>query len=122
MTILRWIQFIAGALCIVGGLVFFAIEIIGVFRFDFVLNRIHAGALGDTLGIGLFFLGAILLFGISVDSLKILLVLIFLWLTAPVASHMVGKLEVKSRKDPEEICPVETLDEPKDADEKGEEV
>ncbi len=119
MTILRWIQFIAGALCMLGGLVFFAIEIIGVFRFDFVLNRTHAGALGDTLGIGLFFLGSILLFGISVESLKILLVLIFLWLTAPVASHMVGKLEVKSRKDPSEVCPVENLDEP--GDDKGKE-
>ena len=67
---------------------------IGVFRFKYVLNRMHAAAIGDTLGIGIVLLGLILIEGISFTSLKIGLVILFLWLASPVSSHLISRLEI----------------------------
>ena len=39
------------------GLIFEICAVIGVFRFHYVLNRMHAAALGDTMGIMLMMLG-----------------------------------------------------------------
>lgn len=52
MMVLEWIRFLAGAVCMAAGLVFYIIQFIGVFRFKYVLNRMHAAAIGDTLGCG----------------------------------------------------------------------
>lgn len=52
MMVLEWIRFLAGAVCMAAGLVFYIIQFIGVFRFKYVLNRMHAAAIGDTLGAG----------------------------------------------------------------------
>lgn len=106
MMILDWIRFIAGALCILAGVVFNSIQLIGVFRFRYVLNRIHAAAIGDTLGCGLILFGVLILKGLDPANFKIVVLLLFLWVTTPVAAHMVGKLEVLSKESPEECCPV----------------
>ena len=52
MAVLEWLRFLAGAALLLMGLGIFVIEMIGVFRFHYVLNRMHAAAMGDTLGIG----------------------------------------------------------------------
>ena len=52
MAVIEWIRFLAGAVCLLCGLGIFLVEMIGVFRFKYVLNRMHAAAMGDTLGIG----------------------------------------------------------------------
>ena len=51
---------------------------IGVFRFKYVLNRMHAAAMGDTLGIGFALAGLILMSGFTFTSVKLLLVIVFL--------------------------------------------
>lgn len=109
MDVINWIRILLGAACISGGLVFDIIQLIGVFRYKYVMNRIHASAVGDTLGGGLILLGALLMNGFNLAGLKILFIMTFLWLTSPVAAHMVGKLEVLSKADPEECCPVKEL-------------
>ena len=57
MTALLWIRFLAGTALILCGMIVFGIELFGVFKFGYVLNRMHAAALGDTLGISLCMLG-----------------------------------------------------------------
>lgn len=52
MAVLEWVRFLAGAVLMLCGLGIFVIEMIGVFRFKYILNRMHAAAIGDTLGIG----------------------------------------------------------------------
>ena len=64
---------------------------------------------GDTLGGGLILLGVFLINGFNLAGLKILFIMAFLWLTSPVAAHMVGKLEVLSKEHPEDCCPVKNL-------------
>ncbi len=90
---IAWIQFIAGAALIAAGVLVLALSAFGVFRFHYVLNRMHAAAMGDTLGI-LLVLGGLMVFsGFSALSLKLLLTIVMLWLTSPVSSHLIGRLE-----------------------------
>ena len=114
MMVLEWIRFLAGAVCMAAGLVFYIIQFIGVFRFKYVLNRMHAAAIGDTLGCGLMLLGAVVFNGFTFPSIKILFLIVFLWMTSPVAAHMVVKLEVLSREKMEDCCPVEAAEDVKE--------
>ena len=101
MAVIEWIRFLAGALLMLCGLGIFAIEMIGVFRFKYVMNRMHAAAMGDTLGIGFSLMGLILMNGLSFTSLKLLLVIVFLWFSSPVSSHLIARLEVTTDEEKE---------------------
>ena len=64
MRLLDWMQFIIGISLLLIGLGIFCIQILGVFKFKYVLNRMHAAAMGDTLGIGASLLGLMVLTGL----------------------------------------------------------
>ena len=53
----EWIRFGLCAVFMLAGLFIMVVSIIGLYRFDFALNRIHAAALGDTLSLLLFTVG-----------------------------------------------------------------
>lgn len=89
----EWIRFSIAALFILAGLIFELISVLGVYRLNYVLNRMHAAAMGDTLGISAVLIGLMVLRGISFDSLKFLLIIFFLWLASPVSSHLIARLE-----------------------------
>ena len=91
---LEFLRFLIASVLTVAGLVVLISGVFGVFRFRYALNRIHAAALNDTVGIGLMLLGVIVAEGLSPIGLKLLLVVIFLWCTSPVSSHLIGRLEV----------------------------
>jgi multicomponent Na+:H+ antiporter subunit G len=82
-----------GGIFLLGGLFFFLVGTIGIIRFPDVLSRIHAAAKCDTLGALLCLTGLIIFNGFNVISLKILLVLIFIWVTNPTVTHVIGKVE-----------------------------
>lgn len=94
MAAIEWIRFLVGAGFLLFGLGIFAIEMIGVFRFKYVLNRMHAAAMGDTLGIGFSMVGLIIMSGFNFTSLKLLFVVVFLWFSSPASSHLIARLEV----------------------------
>ena len=108
MQILEWIRFVAGTGLLIVGLGIFALEIFGVFKFRYVLNRMHAAAMGDTLGLGASLVGLILLSGFHITSVKMALVLLFLWLASPVASHLIARLEVVTNEHLAEDCELPT--------------
>ncbi len=110
MTAIRWIQFVIGALFLLSGLGMFLIEVIGLFHFKYVLNRMHAAGMGDTLGIGLTVIGLIILNGFTMTSLKLFLVVVFLWISSPTSSHMIARLEVTTDPDPEAHYKEENLE------------
>ena len=66
------IRFIFAAAFMIVGMVIFILEVLGTFSLKYVLNRMHAAAMGDTLGILFFMIGLIILYGFSLASLKIL--------------------------------------------------
>lgn len=107
MQVLEWLQFIIGTLVLLSGLFLFAIEVFGSYRFQFLLNRMHAAAIGDTLGIGLCLLGLMIFTGFNLTSVKILLVILFLWFASPVSSHLIARFEVTTNEKLKDFCEVE---------------
>lgn len=101
---MEMLRFILGVVFIVMGLLVFVIQLIGVFKFKYILNRMHAAGMGDTMGISLCLIGAIFLFGWSFTSLKIALIAAFLWLASPVSSHLIARLEVTTNEKLEKYC------------------
>lgn len=121
MGIFEWIRLIVGSTFLLGGLVTFFTEIFGVFHFRYVLNRMHATAMGDTLGISSCMIGLMIFSGWNFTTLKLLLVVVLLWLASPVSSHVLARLEVATNENLEEHCTVypelETLE--RELDKKG---
>ena len=93
-----WIRFLATALLMLAGLVIFGISTFGVFRFKYAVNRMHAAAMGDTLGAGLCLLGLAVSAPDLFVAAKILLVVVFFWLSAPVSSHLLCRLEIETNE------------------------
>ena len=77
MEWMLWIRFILGFLFLLSGMLLFVIEIISVFKLDYVLNRMHAAATGDTLGLALSLIGLMILNGWNFTTLKLMLILVF---------------------------------------------
>lgn len=91
---LDWIRFGLSAVLTFFGLFVLVTAVLGQFRFRYALNRVHAAALADTLAVLTILAGLALASGWTPFSLKLLAVVVFLWLTSPVASHLIGRLEV----------------------------
>ena len=93
------IRLIIGSIFLVAGLVFFILQILGVFKMKYVLNRMHAAAMGDTLGISAALIGLMIMYGLSFTTLKLALIALFLWCASPVASHLIAALQVETEED-----------------------
>lgn len=76
-----------------GGLFFFMVGTLGILRFPDVFTRVHSAAKCDTLGALLCLTGLIINSGFNFTSLKLILVLVFIWITNPTATHLIGKAE-----------------------------
>lgn len=90
----EWVRLIIAAVFLVSGIILFAIEIISVFKLNYALDRMHAAATGDTLGLSLSLIGVIILCGLNMAAFKIILIIVFLWISSPVSSHLISRLEV----------------------------
>ncbi len=74
---------IGGLFCVVGG--------IGLHRFPDFYQRTHAASVTDTAGAGLMLLGLMFQGGVSMVTLKLILVLAFLLFTSPAIAHALVK-------------------------------
>ena len=90
------IRFSLAALFILSGLFILAVATLGLFRLNYVLNRVHASAKCETLGTMLVLLGLCVILGFSFSALKIIALIVFLWITNPVALFLVGRAEVQT--------------------------
>ena len=97
----------AGLAFFLFGLFVFFSAVLGLFRLNYVLNRMHAAAVGDSLGIFCVLIGLILLHGWTLSAGKTLMIFVFLWLTSPVASHLIAEMEIQTVSDIERECEVE---------------
>ena len=88
------IRFIIAATLIISGLIIFVISAIGNFRYAYILNRMQVSANADTLATSLIVLGLIVCSGFTLMSLKLIIMLVFLWIANPVASHFLAKTNV----------------------------
>lgn len=91
---MEWLRFLIAAALLVFGVVIVCIATYGIFKFKYVLNRMHAAAMCDTFALMFSMLGAAVLHGLSFTTLKLILIIVFLWFASPVASHLIARLEV----------------------------
>lgn len=95
---MEWIRFLIAVICICGGVFVMISATIGVFRFSECLTRMHSAAMGDTLGLGLIILGLVCLNGLCFTTVKLILLVFFLWTTSPVSSHLIAQMMVEKKK------------------------
>ena len=93
------IRFILTAAFMLVGLFVCCVGVYGVFKLKYAANRMHAAALNDTLGVSFCLIGLAISAPDFFTALKILLVVVFLWLASPVASHLLCRLEVETNED-----------------------
>lgn len=88
---------IASVFLLLAAFIFFS-EVLGFFKFRYVMNRMHAAGLGDTLGIICVAVAAAVLIGTPNAVLKLVLVVLFMMLTGPVVTHLIAKGEVETHR------------------------
>lgn len=89
------------------GLFSICVSALGLFRFKCVLNRIHAAAITDTIGVLCMMVGLALLCGWSLMTLKIGIIVVFMWLAGPVVTHLIAKMELLTERDIDSEAPHE---------------
>ncbi len=106
MNAVEWLRLIVGCLFILIGMVIFFTELFGVFHFKYVLNRMHAAAMGDTLGISACLIGLMIFSGLNFTTLKMFLIIVFLWFASPVSSHVLSRLEAATNENLSAHCEI----------------
>jgi len=84
LDLLSWISLVAGSSFIIIGA-------IGLIRFPDFFTRLHAVGVIDTLGCIFIMLGLMLQAGLSIVTVKLFFVVIFILFTTPAAAHALAK-------------------------------
>jgi multicomponent Na+:H+ antiporter subunit G len=77
--------------CMLIGSLFILIAAIGIFRMPDLLMRMHAATKAGTLGSGLILIGVIFHFNKWNVTIEGFLTIIFIFITAPIASHLLAR-------------------------------
>jgi multicomponent Na+:H+ antiporter subunit G len=78
-------------IAVVLGVAFGVLSAVGVLRMPDVYIRLQVASKASSLGIALLMLGVALHFGELSVTVRALLVVVFLFLTAPVTAHVIGR-------------------------------
>ena len=96
VDILTWACFIVGGF-------FLFIGSLGMVRLVDFWARLHAASIIDSAGIGLILLGLMLQGGFTLITAKLVLIVLFLFITGPTASHAVANAAFMSGSRPHEM-------------------
>lgn len=91
--LISWICLLAGGTIIIIGAV-------GIIRFPDFFTRLHAASVIDTLGCMLIMLGLIFQAGLSIVSIKLVLIVFFILFTTPTAAHALAKAAIHGKLKP----------------------
>ena len=87
---------LAANVLLVIGLVFIMLGVLGILRLPDFYTRLHAMGKCDTLGVALVLIALALHEGVSLYSLKILLISVCIGLANPAATHALGRAAYRS--------------------------
>ena len=62
--------------------------------------------MGDTLGISSCLIGLMIFSGVNFTTLKLFFIIVFLWFSSPVSSHVLSRLEVATNAKLSEHCEI----------------
>lgn len=103
---MEMLRFGLAAFFMICGMLCMASAVLGMFRFKFVLNRMHTAATADTFGLLLSMIGLIIWKGFGFEALKMIIIIGFFWISGPVSSHLIARMEVSTNEKLEEECEV----------------
>ena len=92
----EWLRFGLTALLLALGVGSILLSLLGVFRFRFVMNRMHCAAITDTLGALCIVTALAIAAGSWTYLPKLGLILLFLWVGSPLSSHLVSRLAIST--------------------------
>lgn len=93
------IDVVSGVL-IGAGVIASFIGAIGIIRLPDVYARMHAAGIIDTFGVGAIMLGLMLQAGFTIVTIKLLLVVGFVFFTSPVTTHALARAAIHGRVKP----------------------
>ena len=102
---------IVSALMMLTGAIFVVAGGIGVFRLPDFYTRLHGAGVTDTLGAGLILLGLMLQAGLSLATVKLMMILIFMLVASPTSCHALAQAARACALEPENITPTNTPNE-----------
>lgn len=82
-------------LLLIGGTAFLCVSCIGLLRLPDFYSRAHAVGKAETLGSMLMLAGLALYNGVSLSSLKLLLILLIVAVTNPTATHAIARAAIR---------------------------
>lgn len=85
------------------GVFFIIVGGIGLLRLPDFYTRLHGAGITDTLGAGLIMLGLMIQGGQTQVTIKLILILIFLWYTSPTATHALARAAISDPENPKPI-------------------
>lgn len=103
---MEWVRFAFVALFLIASLGLAVISVAGVFKFKFILNRMHAAAICDSFALLLAMIGVAIAYGFSFVMIKLILIVLLVWIASPVSGHLIARLEVTTDKHIAEECEV----------------
>jgi len=77
------------------GSVFILMSAVGLIRFNDLYSRMHATTKATSFGLLLLIIGVGLFFNTGMVWLKALMIIVFIYLTAPLAAHSIAKSNKK---------------------------
>ncbi|NKB50970.1 MAG: cation:proton antiporter [Rhizobiaceae bacterium] len=105
VDILSWASFIVGGF-------FLFVGSLGMVRLVDFWARLHAASIIDSAGVGLILLGMMLQGGLSLVTAKLALIVLFLFITGPTASHAVANAAFMSGSRPHDMVEDVTAETP----------
>ena len=91
--VMSWIFLLSGSFfAVVGG--------IGVIRMPDLFTRLHAAGVTDTGGAGLILVGLMFQGGLSLITVKLLFILVFLWFSSPVSTYALARAALAGGEEP----------------------
>jgi len=93
LDILSWAAFL-------GGSFFYVVGAVGLNRMPDVFTRMHAVSVSESLGVGLMVLGMMLQAGLTLVTVKLVIILLALWATGAVATHALARAALHDGEKP----------------------
>lgn len=93
LSVLIWALLLSGAFFLVTGA-------LGMVRLPDVFTRMHAAGMADTMGAGLILVGLCMYSGANLITVRLVLILAFVWFTSPIATHALAKAALSGGAEP----------------------
>ena len=94
------VQSIISIILIIGGIFFLTVSSVGIVRLPDFYSRIHAIGKSETLGAILMLCGLAVYNGFEVESLKLVVIAVFIALANPTATHAISRAAFRSGLQP----------------------